>query len=75
MLLEHFPLPSLSLLRKISGGRIDAVKCPQTLRNEGKISNDVCLMFDKMYLQKYEEYFVGELGGYNNEGELHKGLN
>ena len=46
-ILEHFPLPSLSLLSKIHSGKIDAVKCAQTLSNEDKISNDVCLMFAK----------------------------
>ena len=74
MLLEHFPLPSLSLLHKISSGTIDAVKCEQTLTNEGKISSDVCLMFDEMYLQKCEEYFAGNLRECNSEGELYKGL-
>ena len=74
MLLEHFPLPSLTLLHKISSGTIDAVQCAQTLRNEGKISSDVCLMFDEMYLQKCEEYFAGDLVGCNSEGELYKGL-
>ena len=63
MLLGHFPLPSLSLLHKISSSTIDGAKCAQTQRNEGKISNDVCLMFDEMYLQKCEEYFVGDLVG------------
>ena len=70
MLLELFPLPSLSLLHKISSGTIDAVKCTQTLRNEGKISSDVYLMFDEMYLQKCEEYFAGDLVGCNSEGIL-----
>ena len=74
MLLEHFPLPSLSLLHKISSGTIDAVKCAEILRNEGKISSDVCLMFDEMYLQICEEYFAGNLVGCNGEGELCKGL-
>ena len=50
ILLEDFPLPSLSLLKKISSGTIDAVKCTQTLKKEGKISADVCLLFDEMYL-------------------------
>ena len=54
MLLEDFPLPSLSLLCKISSDMIDAVKCAQNMRNEGKISSDVCLMFREMYLQKCE---------------------
>ena len=65
MLLEHFILPSLSFLLKISSGTIDAVKCAQILRNEDKISSDVCLMFDKMYLQKCEEYFAGDFVGCN----------
>ena len=69
-ILEHFPLLSLSLLHKIRSGKIDAVKCAQTLRNDGKISNDVCLMFDEMYLQKYEEYFAANLVTCNSEGEL-----
>ena len=74
MLLEHFILPSLSFLLKISSGTTDAVKCAQTLRNEDKISSDVCLTFDEMYLQKCEEYFAGDFVGCNYEGELYKGL-
>ena len=74
MLLEHFPLASLSLLHKISSDTVDAVRCGQTLRNEGKIFNDVCLMFDEMYLQKREEYFAGDLVGCNSKGELYKRL-
>ena len=61
MLLELLPLSSLPLLHKISSGMIDAVKCAQALKNEGKISNDVSLTFDEMYLQKCEEYFGGDL--------------
>ena len=74
MLLEHFPLPSLSLLHKISSGTIDAVKCAQTLGNQGNVSSDVCLMFDEMYLEKCEGYFAEDLEGCNSEGELYKGL-
>ena len=38
VLLQDFPLPSLSLLQKISSGTIDAVKCANALRTEGNIS-------------------------------------
>ena len=31
----------------------------------GSISQDVILMFDEMYLQKSQEYVVGELCGAN----------
>ena len=34
MLIEHLPLPSLSLLHNISSGTVDPVNCVQTLRNE-----------------------------------------
>ena len=74
MLLEDFPLPSLSLLEKISQGTIDVVKCAQTLRQDGKISKDICLLFDEMYLQKCEEYFGGEMIGADEKGELYKGI-
>ena len=74
MLFEDFPSPSLSLLSKISKGKIDAIKCAQALKKDGKISEDICLLFDEMYLQKYEEYFGGELIGSDENGEFIKEL-
>ena len=74
VLLQDFPFPSLSLLQKISSGTIDAVKCANALRIEGKISEDVCMIFDEMYLQKRQEYFWGEMIGCDDEGELYKGI-
>ena len=71
VLLQDFPLPSLSLLQKISSSSIDAVKCTNALRIEGKISRDVCMIFYEMYLQKSQEYFWGEMTGC--EGELYQG--
>ena len=74
ILQNDFPLPSLPLLKKICSGSIDAVKCAQMLKKEGKISEDVCLMFDEMYLQKSEEYFAGNLIGCDGEGDMYKGI-
>ena len=74
MLFEDFPSPSLSLLSKISKRKIDAIKCAQALKKDGKISEDICLLFDEMYLQKYEEYFGGELIGSDENGEFIKEL-
>ena len=48
MLLEDFPLPFLSLSSNVSKGKIDAIKCLQALEKDGKISEDICLSFDKM---------------------------
>ena len=74
MISKDFPLPSLSLLKKISEGGIDAVKCLKTLKAKGKISKDVVLMFDEMYLQKCEEYSGGRLIGADKENNLYKGV-
>ena len=50
MLLEDFPLPSLSLLSKIGNIKIDAIKYAQSLKKDGKIFEDICLLTDEMYL-------------------------
>ena len=71
-LLQDFPLPSLSLLQKISSGTIDAVTCANALRIEGKISEDVYLIFYEMYLQNSQEYFWREMIGCDDKGELYK---
>ena len=59
VLLEDFPLPSLSLLQKISSGATDALKCAQILKRKGKISGNLCLLFNELFPQKCEKYFPG----------------
>ena len=53
---------------------MDAVKCANALSIEGKTSEDVCMIFDEMYLQKSQEYFWREMIGCDDEGELHKSI-
>lgn len=74
MLLDEFPLPSLSLLEKISQGGVDPIKSAKLLLEKEKISKDVVLMIDEMYLQKSAEYCGGELIGCDEDGNLFKGL-
>ena len=50
MLLEDFPLPYLSLSSKISKGKIDAIKCSKAFKKDGKMSDDICLLFVEKYL-------------------------
>ena len=50
------------------------MECAEMLRNDGKISDDICLLFDEMYVQKCEEYFGGDVMGSNDAGESYKGL-
>ena len=72
--MKDFPLPSLSLLSKIGKGKIGTIKYAQALKNDGEISEDICLLLDEMYLQKCEEYFGGELTGSDENGELYKAI-
>ena len=60
LLKEEFKLPSVSLLRRLTAGKIDALKAAKLLRENGSISDDVILILDEMFLQKCEEYFAGE---------------
>ena len=55
-------------------GKIGAIIYAQALKKDGKISEDICLLFDEMYLQKCEEYFGGEQIGYYENGELYRGI-
>ena len=74
LLLDKFRLPSLSLLRKIITRDIDAAKLAKLLKDEEKLSSDVCLIFDEKYLQKCEEYTGGQLIGAATNGELYKDI-
>ena len=74
LLREELLLPSISLLKKITSENIDALSCAKHLKLEEKISQDIYLIFDEMYLQKCEEYFVGEMIGSDESGELYNGI-
>ena len=51
LFLEKFPLPSISLLRKLQGSGVDSMKAIIRLRDTGEMSSDLCLMIDEMYRQ------------------------
>ena len=72
--MKEFPVPSLPLLKKITKGQLDAVKCTKSLKLQGVTSEDVVLIFDEMYLHKCEEYCGGEMIDANENNELYKGL-
>ena len=71
--LNEFPLPSLSLLKKLSSGGIDSVKTIQLLLKEEKVSADYVLMLDEMYLQTSTEYQSGSNIGQYANGEFYTG--
>ena len=70
--MNEFPFPSLSPLKKITEGQ-HAVKCAKSLKQQGGISGDVVLMFDKIYLQKCE-YSGDKIIDTKGNNELYKGL-
>ena len=74
LLLQRFPMPSLSLLDKIHAGGIDVLKAVKLLRERGEISEDVMVLVDEMYLQKSCQYHSGDFVGDDEEGNLYKGI-
>ena len=74
LLLEKFPLPSISTLHRIQAGGVDSLKAAKKLPEKGHISSDVILMVDEMFLQKEASYQSGDYVGEDEEGELYKGI-
>ena len=70
LLLEKFPLPSISTLHRIQAGGVDSLKAAKKLPEKGHISSDVSLMVDEMFLQKEASYQSGDYVGEDKEGEL-----
>ena len=60
LLLEKFPLPSISTLHRINASGVDSLKAAKKLREKGHISSDVILMVDEMFLQKEASYQSGD---------------
>ncbi len=57
LLLKEIPLlPSFSLLEKLHLGKVDAMKAAKILLDIGRISKDILMMFDEIYLQKQANY-------------------
>ena len=74
LLLEKFPLPSISTLHRIQAGGLDTSKAAKKLREKGHISSYVLLMVDEIFLQKEASYQSGDYVGEDEEGELYIGL-
>ena len=55
-------------------GTIDSAKAAKALLENKRISEDVMLLFDEMYLQKCEEYDGHQCFGVDNTGILYKGI-
>ena len=74
LLQENFPLPFLSLLQKLRKGNLNALKVCTYLRENGKLSNDITVMVDEMYLRKCVQYSANKFIGCDKTGEFYKGI-
>ena len=74
MLLEEFPLPSLSYLKSLSKGGIEPTKSLNLMLESGTISSDCVLLLDEIYLQEGVQYHGCSLIGIDEEGELYTGV-
>ena len=53
---------------------LDSIASSKLLKDGGKISSDVILMFNELYLQKCKEFREGETIGADETGDFYKGL-
>ena len=74
LLVQHFPLPSVSLLKRLSQGGLKPLKAVKLLLNKRKIDKDIVLLTDEMYLQKELQFQRGKLIGCDDNGNLLKGI-
>ena len=74
LLLDELPLPSFSLLQKLTKGGIDPMKSLQVLLREEKVDSHCMLLIDEMYLEKSCQYHGGQLYGKDTDGELYSGI-
>ena len=49
LLLDEFPIPSVSLLNKMKEGNIDALIAAKLLPENSNISKDIAVLFDEIY--------------------------
>ena len=68
----RFSFGKFSLLTRLKKGGFDAMKALKILLDKEKISRDVVLMADEMYLHKGIQYNPGEYVGADEDGSLYK---
>ena len=74
ILLEELPLPSLSLMQKLTHGGIEPIKALKVLLEEQRIDDNIVLLVDEMYLEKSCEYHSGQYIGKDDDGEFYNGI-
>ena len=70
LFVKHFPLPSVSLPKRLSQGGVKPMKAVKVLLSERKIDKDILLLTDKIYQQKEVQFLLG----CDDNGNLFKGI-
>ena len=68
------PLPSYSLLHKLSSQDIDTTKALVTLRINQQFGNDFVLLLDEMYLQQQVQYDGQTLTGCDSNFQMYRSI-
>ena len=70
LLVKHFILPSVRLLKRLSQGGMEPLKAVKLLLKERKIDKDIVLLTKEMYLQKEFQFQQGKLIGCDDNGDF-----
>ena len=65
---------SLSLLHKTASSNVGTAALTTAFKQQGRISEDVTLILDEIYLQKSAEYIGGNTFRTNEDGDFYKGM-
>ena len=70
----EIPLPSLPYLKMLSQGGIDPIKALKLMLEKEKVSSDIVVLIDEMFLQKGAQYHGGSLVGMDENGDMYTGV-
>ena len=73
-LLNELPLPSSSLLQKLTKGGIDPIKSHQVLLQQEKVDSQCMILIDEIYHQKSCQYLGGKFYGKDEHDEFYNGI-
>ena len=71
---KELPLPSLSVLKKLTSGEIDSLRVARLILEKQTVSSDRVLIIDEIYLQNSVHYHSGDFVGQDEEEDLFKGI-
>ena len=74
LLLKELPLPSLSILKKLTSVEVASLKVAKLLLEKQAVCSGCVLIIDRMYLRKSVQFHSGNFVGQDEEGDFFKGV-